>query len=229
MDMVRTTALSTTITSMPLAPMPITTRAAPSIGSTTRDSWECYTENIEQYFQGPDPSGALNKALFDYGDILNADCTITIPSTGLVLPTCPFPGREKWCEFSTAAPSSVMPAWSTFGSAVASWWAANSESVSSLAEYCPNRWKSEMAATPYGELWLNNTIAWAECYVEAHATSTAIVTASGSEVTAPTVSVGAHVLENHAVGRMGNVEFLAVAGAGLVAVVSSMLYMEAQF
>jgi hypothetical protein len=217
MDAVRTTALSATITAMPTAPMTIMPRVAPSIGSTTRDSWECYTENIEQYFQGPNPSGALNEALFDYADILNADCTITIPSTGTVLPTCPFPGQEKWCAFNTAGPSSVMPAWSTFGSAVASWWAAKSASASSLARYCPNSWKSVMAATPYGELWLNDTIAWAGCYTEAHPISTAMVTSSGSSITAPTVSAGTHMQENHAVGRMENVDMLAVAGAGLVA------------
>jgi hypothetical protein len=217
MEVVRTTALSATITAMPAVPMTVMPRAAPSIGSTTRDSWECYTENIEQYFNGPNPTGALEEALLDYADILNADCTITIPSTGTVLPTCPFPGQEKWCAFTTAAPSSVLPNWSIFGSSVASWWAAKSAGASSIARYCPNRWKSVMADTPYGELWLNDTIAWAGCYAEAHPTSTAVGASSESSVTALKVSAGANVQENHAVGHKENVDMLAVAGAGLAA------------
>ncbi|CAO2658390.1 Nn.00g061130.m01.CDS01 [Neocucurbitaria sp. VM-36] len=79
-----------TITSPPTIPVTLMPRVAPSIGSTSRDEWQCYTENIDQYFQGPNPTGAL-----DYAEILNSDSTIIMPETGTVLPTCPFPGQEK--------------------------------------------------------------------------------------------------------------------------------------
>ena len=203
-----------TITPPPTAPITLMPRLAPSIGSTTRDEWQCYTENIDQYFKGPNPTGDLEEALLDYADVLNADCTITVPETGTVLPTCPFPGKEKWCAFPTAAPSSIIPAWSTFGSAVSSWWAAHSSGASSLARYCPNRWRQIMTETPYGELWLNDTIAWAECYADAQPTNAQ--SGSSTKTTTPGAATPT-VSSNKIGGRMNSLDMVAVAGAGLLA------------
>jgi hypothetical protein len=189
--------------------------------SITEDPWDCATENITKFFDLPKPTGNLLDALLSYGDKLNENCTITVPATGTILPTCPFPPQSELCAFATSAASELLPAYSSYGSAASSWWSAHSSGALSMAKYCPNRWYGMMRDTLDADVWLNDTIAFGNCYAEAHATSEAPTITATESVTKATTS-GGTALEpkekpNNVVGRMDGVEMLAVAGMGLAA------------
>lgn len=126
--------------------------------TTTTDPWQCATENLDQYFSMPTPTGDLSTALLSYGSELIKTCTT---------PGCPYPARSSWCDFSKAAPTSVLPAWTSLGSAASSWWSENKQSASSLAEKCPYGWYDAAIGSLNGQIRLNNTITWGACYAEA--------------------------------------------------------------
>ena len=126
-----------------------------------------------QYFDVPKPTGSLLTALMSYGNNLIKTCT----ATGTDVLACPFPDRSRWCAFTTAAPTPVLPAYSTYGSVVSSWLSVHSSKAVSLAQQCPNGWYNAMMDTPGGQAWLNETMVFAECYDLAHA-------GSGSQMTA---------------------------------------------
>jgi hypothetical protein len=160
------------------------------IGKTfsTTDPWQCATENYPKYFQVPKPTGDLDKALVSYGSELLKSCTLT----GIDRTACPFPEKTRWCAFATAAPYAVLTAYSSYGSEASSFWSAQSSKVVSLARECPERWYRALYMNLNNPIWLNNTIAHAECYAEAHATPRAPKTeASTTRATArPAVSEG---------------------------------------
>lgn len=63
--------------------------------ATSTDHWGCATENLTQYFQPPEPTGALNFALWSYRTELRRD---SCPGTELF---CPYPSHSRCCGFST--------------------------------------------------------------------------------------------------------------------------------
>ncbi|KAK0758545.1 hypothetical protein N5P37_008944 [Trichoderma harzianum] len=198
----------------------------------TSEPWQCTTEILPQYFDPPKPTGALLTAIQSYGDVLQKDCKPT--QTDIYgLPECTFPASSLWCRFSTAAPSSLLSSYSSYGSAASSWWSAKSSAAVSLARSCPIGWYRAMYDTPGGPGWLNSTLVFAGCYEEAHPTTgsstkaTATATtgskaiSSGPQQTATSTSTSK---SNSVVGRAEHVEMWVVAGTGLaVTTVNSML------
>jgi hypothetical protein len=134
----------------------------------TSDPWQCATENISQYLDVPKPTGSLLTALQSYGDKLIEPCIAT--ATGPGLPSCPLPSKSLCCGFATAAPSALLPAYSSYGSVASSWWASKSSAAASVSQYCPVGWSNVMPLL--GEVWLNDTIAFAECYSEVQGLTT---------------------------------------------------------
>ncbi|KAL7629537.1 hypothetical protein AAE478_001058 [Parahypoxylon ruwenzoriense] len=143
---------------MTLLPM-----AAPTV---TRDPWQCATENLTQYFDVPKPTGSLLTALDSYASELFKTCT----AAGAAAQSCPFPEQSLWCSFGTAAPSTVLADYSSYGSVASSWWSARSSAAVFLAQDCASSWWKVMTNTPNGQVWLNETIIFAGCYSEAHPT-----------------------------------------------------------
>jgi len=74
------------------------------------DPWQCVTENITQYVNVPKPTGGLLTALDSFGDKLIETCTPT-ETAFTALPSCPFPEKSLWCGFTTAVPTSLLPAY----------------------------------------------------------------------------------------------------------------------
>ncbi len=189
-------------------------RAEPT--TVTRDPWQCATTNLTKYFDVPKPTGSLSTALESFNSELRKTCL----AAGTPLLYCPFPAQSSWCGFTTAAPSEVLPDYSSFGSRVSSWWSQHSSEAVSLAKKCPVGWSNAMFAGGHGETWLNTTIAFAECYAEAHTTDE-------SSTTRPTATALSGVTRggptstdapDSAVGRAEGAKMLMVAGIGFAAV-----------
>ncbi|KAF7555884.1 hypothetical protein G7Z17_g1809 [Cylindrodendrum hubeiense] len=190
-------------------------------GTITSDSWQCATQTFESYFDVPKPTGKLLDPILDYGDTLLKGCKSTL-TDAMGMSACTFPPQSDWCGFTKSAPSSLLPAYSSYGSVASSWWAEHSSSAVEDSKYCPNSWFKAMNSLPYGATWLNVTIAFAGCYVAAHptgnakttlaATTTAALKATGS------VSKATSTVNNaNGVGRRDGAEMWVVAGTGLAA------------
>ncbi|KAG9191339.1 hypothetical protein G6011_09427 [Alternaria panax] len=122
--------------------------------SGPQDLWECALSAYTPYFSPPLPTGAVLSALDSYGDELIADCT------GL---ECPYPDATRWCGITTAAPTAVLPAYTSYANSASVWWANHSSSALELAEECPHYWYTALTKDPSTATWLNLTIANAEC------------------------------------------------------------------
>jgi hypothetical protein len=146
----------------------------------TRDPWECATESLMQYFAVPQPTGDLRKALLSYGNSLLATCT----ATGTARAECPLPDKTKWCGFSTAAPSTLLPEYSRFGSNASSWMAVHTSTALELATVCPVGWYRAMWDTPAGKDWFNSTLNFANCYHQAKQGNSSITSLSTTSSTA---------------------------------------------
>jgi hypothetical protein len=76
----------------------------------------------------------------------------------------------------------VQRRYSSYGSAAASWYGAKSAAIESVKTDCRVTWEK---FGPLDQAWLNQTIAHAKCYDEAHpkpsASSSAVSTASTSK------------------------------------------------
>lgn len=191
----------------------------------TQDFRECLImDDPETYFSGPEPTGALLSAVDSYADYLHKDCPFTdVDVAGL--PVCPFPELSKWCSFSAAAPKTLLPVWSSFGSMASTWWAHNSAEIVDYADSCPNRWFKTMVRVPYGALRLNNTIAWAACHAQANPdgalrtpkpTTATTTTEQPAEATdKEATDKKATVNDNGAVGRAKDVVLWKIAATGL--------------
>ena len=132
--------------------LPTTTPSGP------QDSWECALSAYTPFFNPPLPTGAVKSALDSYGDGLIADCT------GL---ECPYPDATRWCGITTAAPTAVLPAYTSYASSASVWWVNHSSSALELAEECPHYWYKALTKKPTAGTWLNLTIANAECFGKA--------------------------------------------------------------
>jgi hypothetical protein len=113
-----------------------------------------------QYFQVPKPTGSLLTAVLSYGDVLFTTCT----ASGTAMLACPSPPASKWCGFTTAAPTGLLPEYSAYGSAASSWVSQHTSTALDLAHKCPNGWYNAMWDTPGGSQWLNQTLIFAECF-----------------------------------------------------------------
>jgi hypothetical protein len=66
-------------------------------------------------------------------------------------------------RISTAVPSSDVADFRSYTNSASSWWAAHSSMLADFQEQCPDTWGNAKMDTPGGEIWLNATIALAEC------------------------------------------------------------------
>ncbi|KAF5023086.1 hypothetical protein F66182_4843 [Fusarium sp. NRRL 66182] len=191
-------------------------------GTITSDPWECATETPESYFDVPKPTGKLLNALLDHGDAIQEGCQSTM-TDALGMSACTFPPQSQWCDFTKSAPSSLLPAYSSYASVASSWWAEHSSAAVDYAKYCPNRWFRAMTSYPYGAVWLNDTIAFAGCYAAAHATNelkttlSATATAGMKATEAGVTATATAENRNGIVGKRDDVEMWMVAGTGLAA------------
>lgn len=177
---------------------------------STTDPYYCYTEDITHYFSPPEPTGALSSAFSSFDSRLYDDCTFT----GAQRLECPFPDQSRWCLFGSSTsvpgqpapvPTSMLPAYSSFGSLASSWWAANSASALSLAQHCTFLWANE--AFILGR-HLNKTIAIANCYAEAVKSNGGVVppmTTAAAPGSVPTAG-GARPTNAAVLGIRANVE-----------------------
>jgi hypothetical protein len=138
--------------------------------AVTEDPVDCIFEDFYPYFSALTPNGSLSTALLSYGDVLIKDCPLTDVDV-MGLPTCPYPALSDWCAFSDHAPTSLLPEWSSFGSAASSWWGHNSADAVNFARICKKKWFNAMIGVVYGSARLNNTIHWGECYAQANPTA----------------------------------------------------------
>ncbi|KFY08962.1 hypothetical protein V492_05773 [Pseudogymnoascus sp. VKM F-4246] len=152
------------MTTMPPSPMTLLPRALEKPVEYSIEPWQCLTENLTQYLDVPKPTGSLFKELQSFGAQLYEPCLAAPTLTAF----CPFPAQSSWCAFTTAAPSAVLPAYSSYASKAYSWWSAKSSTIISLSAKCPKGWENGMLMNPGSEMWLNNTIAFAGCYSEAY-------------------------------------------------------------
>ncbi|EGX93726.1 hypothetical protein CCM_01995 [Cordyceps militaris CM01] len=157
----------------------------------TSDPWECSTRTLVSFFDVPKPTGALLDALLSFGDDLYASCAPT--ATNHVGQTvCAFPAHSRWCAFATAAPATVLPAYSSYASSASVWWSEHAADAAAEAEFCPNAWRKAMMWFANGPEWLNDTIAFAGCYAAAQVTGESSRSSSlpdataGAGVTTPT-------------------------------------------
>ncbi|OBU00844.1 hypothetical protein VE01_01290 [Pseudogymnoascus verrucosus] len=162
-----------------------TTAAPRAEPAESIDPWQCLTENLTQYLDVPKPTGSLFKELQSHGSKLYEPYLAAPTLTAF----CPFPAQSSWCAFTTSAPLDVLPAYSSYASQAYSWWSAHSSSVVSLAQQCPIGWENAILMHPGGDMWLNDTIAFAGCHAEAHTT----VGSSPTEPTAATTRSGVDV------------------------------------
>ncbi|KAK1767571.1 hypothetical protein QBC33DRAFT_559055 [Phialemonium atrogriseum] len=175
-------------------------------------------------------TGSLLSELDSYGSDLYKTCTLT----GLERLDCPSPGN-KWCGFTTAAPAAVLSDFSSLGSLALSWWSAHSSAAVSLASECPLGWWDAVMAVPNAERWLNDTIAFAGCYADAHPTTgSATEPTTGSLTTGLTATTRSGVtssgpkatstdMPNSVLGQTEGVEMWMVAGTGLAVAAANLV------
>lgn len=106
---------------------------------TVTDNWECAISTYSTYFDLPKPTGTLLSALESYGDKLHEACTKTM---------CLYPDATSWCGFATAAPTAVLPAYTSYASSASVWWAEHSSAAVELAQECPEYWWDALLENP---------------------------------------------------------------------------------
>ncbi|KAF2271512.1 uncharacterized protein EI97DRAFT_504918 [Westerdykella ornata] len=121
------------------------------------DMWNCALSNYSPFFNPPKPTGTLLDALNSYGDKLLETCTEF---------RCPYPDATKWCGFTTAVETAVLPAYTSYASSASLWWANHSALAIDLAERCPHYWYKAATDHAIDAIWLNQTIINAECFAK---------------------------------------------------------------
>lgn len=144
------------------------TSTLPAPPEVSEDPWQCITENITHYFLDvPRPTGKLESGIDSYGGELVKTCYDT--ATGADLYYCSVTDPRQWCGFTTAAPTTLLSSYSTYASAVTSFWKENSASISKLATSCPVSWAKP---DPNKRIWLSIVSAHAQCFLNPSATAT---------------------------------------------------------
>lgn len=150
---------------------------------TAKDPRPCYTEDLAPYFDVPLGQHSMAMAQFSYGwHVRNPACTTLGSYDSRYEELCPPIDKDTWCRFSTAPEAAdVLPAYSAYGSSASEWWQAHSVSAVALARRCPWNWwwaafnvdveRSRADQIPMGSVMLNDTLKFAQCYAEAHATA----------------------------------------------------------
>ncbi|KAH9862715.1 hypothetical protein J1614_010808 [Plenodomus biglobosus] len=129
---------------------------------TTIDSWTCATKNISDYLKPPMPTAHMLDVFYDHSDKIYAECEANIPKPFTTYPACPSVAKASWC--AVTVPSSDSADYRAYVSSAASWWSTHSSRLSDLQEECPNTWNDAKKEVLGGEIWLNATIAIAECF-----------------------------------------------------------------
>ena len=124
--------------------------------TVTKDPWQCATSNISQYFDPPKPTGTLLSAIVSYADEIFESCS---SAAG-----CDFPPQSKWCRVTSAIKGTMIKSYVTYASSASSWVATKSGAMVAAATECPNTWWNSMIQTPNGDIWLNDTLIFSECY-----------------------------------------------------------------
>ncbi|RYO77449.1 hypothetical protein DL764_010219 [Monosporascus ibericus] len=214
------TAAHASVMQITAMPRQVPTKTEDPASTQTPDPWVCATKNMTEYFDMPKPASTLLDAIYAYVDEQLEPCLST--ATGSDKLSCTV-GESRWCSFSTEGPPSASAAYSSYASAVASWWSAKSSAVSSVASECPITWERY---DPLEQSWLNVTIVQAECYADAHAGKG--TTSSVSSVTGPTAVPGTGATAagptptNDVLGRAERVDMWMLASTGIaVAVINS--------
>ncbi|KAF2742940.1 hypothetical protein M011DRAFT_452269, partial [Sporormia fimetaria CBS 119925] len=133
-----------------LALEPLIEAILPSTSPTgTYDYWTCAHSTYSVYFDPPKPTGTLLSAFMSYNNELLSDCTER---------PCRYPESAEWCAFTRAAPSSVLPAWSSYASNASMWWQSHSSAEVKLAVNCPHYWWMASMERLGANSWLNQTI-----------------------------------------------------------------------
>lgn len=190
---------------------------------TSSDPGDCVKENITHYFLDvPRPTGNVQSEIASYNDRLNEGCFAT--ATGTDELGCTISDREQWCGFTTAAPPSVLASYSTYASAVTSFWKENSESISKLSTSCPVSWAKP---DDLKRAYLDLAIAHAECFLRGPGSPTASesqtpppLTGTGvfaDPTTVPTTTMATTTTSNGVSLRA--LEAIVLMSAGMVALV----------
>ncbi|KAL5353708.1 hypothetical protein ACLOAV_001748 [Pseudogymnoascus australis] len=120
----------------------------------------------------PKPTGSLADEIRSYGWKLYKSCiTATATVTATNVGRCPSYAQSDWCGFTTAAPTGVLPAYSTYVSQAYSWWMEHSSALVYMRDNCPNTWEHGRWRDGDGERWIQDTFAIAACYSEALTTA----------------------------------------------------------
>lgn len=133
----------------------------------------CPTELLTQEgLDVPKPTGSLADEIQSYGWKLFKSCiTATATVTATNADRCPSYAQSDWCGFTTAAPTGVLPAYSTYASRAYSWWMEHSSALVYMRDNCPNTWENGRWRDGDGERWIEDTFAVAACYAEALTTA----------------------------------------------------------
>ncbi|OBT58025.1 hypothetical protein VE04_02535 [Pseudogymnoascus sp. 24MN13] len=116
----------------------------------------------------PKPTGSLADEIQFYGWKLYKSCiTATATVTATDVDRCPSYAASDWCGFTTAAPTSVLPAYSIYASQAYSWWMEHSSALVYMRDNCPNTWEHGRWRDGDGERWIQDTYVIAACYAEA--------------------------------------------------------------
>lgn len=109
----------------------------PTRTPTTDDKWQCYTRNLEPFFDVPKPTGKLETAIYSYiNTVLDKDCQSTM-TDALGYHVCTFPPQSQWCACPTALPKDLESEYTSLCSVASPWWAANSAEAVSSADLYP--------------------------------------------------------------------------------------------
>lgn len=190
----------------------------PSATRLATDPFYCSTRPISSYLSPPEPTGALESAIYSFQTQLYTTCTLRGPQRL----NCPFPAHSRWCAFGqptsvlnapSPVPTAVLPLYSSYASLASSWWSVNSASAVELARDCKNLWAD---AGVLGYAALNRTIALAGCYEEAVRTKGGSVgpMATGATPGSGVSSVGPRATN---VARRGAEGLWVLAGGGVAA------------
>jgi hypothetical protein len=194
--------------------------------TTTQDPYECATESLTEFFEPPRPTGDLSSAIQSWGLALGEEEPCTLKGLDATL-NCPAVESARWCQFTTAAPESVLPAWSEYVSSASNWWAERSATAVQLASQCPRGWYNAIMGMGAASQRLNGTIITGQCLsgpneaAEASPTDDELVVveteavsssppAGLASVTAPPASE-----PTNSAGRVGGIRSWVVAGTAI--------------
>ncbi|KAM7214663.1 hypothetical protein V8F06_009984 [Rhypophila decipiens] len=159
------------------------TSSLPLPPQISEDPGQCVKENITHYFLDvPRPTGNVQSGINSYNDRLNQGCFAT--ATGADILGCTISNPKQWCSFTTAALPSILSSYSTYASAVTSFWKENSESISKLSTSCPVSWAKPDALK---RAYLDLAIAHAECFLQGNPTASRTSPPTGTVANPTTV------------------------------------------